>query len=180
MDDPDTGELSRRLRSLGHRVDGLAAELVATRIHAAAWPAVLLLLACLVVPLYREAETENLSVDETPGEWSTLPGLVGKAGDFGNGAVQGGAVLLIVAILVTAALTAAAALSPNRRTGIALAVAASVALGLWLAVLVVVGAAGGGGSIDELDYRNTIRVLLVPVACAAALFASHVVRDAAG
>lgn len=103
--------------------------------------------------------------------------LGGEAADAGNGAVQTLTVIALVALILTMVLTLASIFEGDRRIGWAQGVAAGLLLAVWVMLIVAVANSEGGGSLDELGFRSTLRTALVPAGAVMSLVALRVARQ---
>ena len=158
---------------LSYRLDQAREQLGALRIRITAWSALALLLASLIVPMYSEIDGD----DETGSTDVTLGGLAGEAADAGNGGVQTLTVIALVALILTMVLTLASIYEGDRRVGWAQGVAAGLLLAVWVVLSVAVANSEGGGLLDELGFRSTLRTALVPAGAVMSLVALRVARQ---
>jgi len=166
-------ELRSQVSRLSYRLEEAREQLGALRIRITACSALALLLASLIVPMYREIDD-----DETGSTDVTLGGLAGEAADAGNGAVQTLTVIALVAVILTmVVLTLASIFEGDRRIGWAQGIAAGLLLAVWVALTVAVANSEGGGLLDGLGFRSTLRTALVPAGAVMSLVALRVARQ---
>ena len=165
-------ELRSEVGRLAYRLEETSEQLGALRIRIAACSALALLLASLIVPMYSEIDDDEADATDV-----TLAGLAGKAADAGNGAVQTITVIAVVALILTMVMTLALIFEGDRRTSWGQGVAAGLLLAVWLALLLAVGNSEGGGRLDELGFRSTLRTVLVPAGAVMSLVALRVARQ---
>lgn len=165
-------ELRSEVGRLSYRLEEAREQLGALRIRITACSALALLLASLIVPMYSE-----INDGETGSTDVTLGGLAGEAADAGNGAVQTLTVIAVVALIVTMVLTLASIFEGDRRIGWAQGVAAGLLLAVWVVLIVAVENSEGGGLLDGLGFRSTLRTALVPAGAVMSLVALRVARQ---
>lgn len=171
-------DLGQELQLQRYRIDDLTGELDSLRIRVTALPAALALAICLFLPMYLPVNEDGTSLADSA-ETISLSSLPGEASDIENGLVNVTSIVLIVALAAGCILALALALAPNRRVALAAPALGAVTLVVWLVLALQVGSSGGGGTIDELGYENTVRILLIPAAVALSFAAAQAVRSAA-
>ena len=166
-------ELRSEVRRLSYGLDEAREQLGALRVRVTACSALALLLASLIVPMYSETDD-----DETGSTEVTLAGLAGKAADADNGAVQALAVITIIGLILTMALTLASIFDGDRLIGWGQGALAGLLLAIWIVLSLAVNFSGGGGFFDgELGFDLTLRTVLVPAGAAMSLVALRVARQ---
>ena len=166
-------ELRSEVRRLSYGLDEAREQLGALRIRVTACSALALLLASLIVPMYSETDD-----DETGSMEVTLAGLAGKAADAGNGAVQALAVLTIIGLILTMALTLASIFDRDRLIGWGQGALAGLLLAIWVVLSLAVNFSGGSGFFaGELGFDLTLRTVLVPAGAVMSLVALRVARQ---
>ena len=165
-------ELRSEVSRLSYRLEEAREQLGALRIRITACSALALLLASLIVPMYSEIDD-----DETGSTDVTLGGLAGEAADAGNGAVQTLTVIALVALILTMVLTLASIFEGDRRVGWAQGIAAGLLLAVWVVLIVAIANSEGGGLLDGLGFRSTLRTALVPAGAVMSLVALRVARQ---
>ncbi|CAN5643215.1 hypothetical protein BH10ACT11_BH10ACT11_07120 [soil metagenome] len=159
----------RRIAVLEARLDDAGNQIDRLRLHALVWPAVVIAIAALAISLF----------GEFPGSgWSTIAGLAGHAHDANNTSVQVFAVIQVISLLgiVVGSL---ALLTGEPWTIRAVQVAAGMSLIAFIGLAITVMSSGGGGSIGDLGYEVSIRILLIPLAALVAIIASRAAGDLA-